>query len=469
MSSGTRSETADVLIAGSGLGGLVASVRALQFDADVLLVEKAPRVGGTTLVSGGVLTESGHDASDVPPQIDPFEPVEDGITWLEDLGVTIEEWSEERSAAIRADEGDDLLRQFDPPALVETMADRIEDQGGRIELNCPIEELRTDDDGRIAGAIATDLATDERVEIEAGAVILATGGYSGNSELVETYYPETRDADVWLRRDPWTTGDGFLAAKAVGAKVTGGLSIPYGRSLVAPPAVVTVDDLREASQYYGARCVAIRKDGLRFTDESTGRRELNEALIDHSDGQAFLVLDQALYESNWPMDPVGARIERSKEFGGLVVEAASLEELGRELSEHDVDGARAVETITAFNESVRTGQHEELDPPRRRYHDPVDEPPFYAVKTQAGVSFYFGGLDVDENAQVLSRARSCTSELIYPDSPRDVFFEPIDGLYAAGVEVGRPDETGFYQHGLALGLATGRIAGEHAARSVQEQ
>lgn len=455
---------ADVVVAGSGMGGLVAAVRAQEFGADVVLLEKGTRPGGTTIVSGGVFPEAGHTPEQYEPQIDPFEPVEMGIAWLEELGVTVAEWTEERSEPIRSRRATGLLRQLDPPDFVAHMVDLVEERGGRILLQTPLESLSTDDDGRIDGVIAYDLREEERFTIRTRSVILATGGFSGNEELVEQFFPESRNATFWHRRDPWTTGDGFLAAKDVGAKTTGGLSIPYGRSLIAPPAVVSFDELREATQYYGAKSITLDADGRRFTDESKGRRELNEDLIRYSDGRAFHVVDRTIYDSSWPLDHVGTRIERSKEFGGLVLEADTIADLCAQLSDHDVDGDRALETIESFNEAIRDGRADDLDPPRRRFHDPIETPTFYAIRAQAGVSFYFGGLDVNECAQVLSRARSSTSALVYPNSPMDVSYEPIPGLYAAGVEVGRPDDSGYYQHGLAIGLATGRLAGEHAAR-----
>lgn len=447
----------DVVVAGSGLAGLVSSVRALEHGADVILLEKGPKPGGTTIVTGGAFCVR----EDRELQIAPYEPLEDGVRWLEEIGVTVRE-VEERWGPLIEVEG--CKKRIDPPDFVNHMIELIKDMGGEVCLETPLNELITNDQNEIIGLTAHS-PEGKLIEIEADSVILATGGYNGNEKLVEQFLPNDVD-DIWLRQDPWSTGDGFLAAQKVGGKTTRGLRIPYGHSMAGPPARMAFNDLRDGTQYYETTSIAIDERGKRFADESRvaiGSHGFIQDLINKAGGEAFLVIDQDIYDSTWPHINVQSRVENARDLGAPIVEADTLEELGEGLGEHGIDGTTAIETIHDFNDKVNQGRTDELDPPRISRQIPVETPPLRAIGVRAGVSFFFGGLDVNENAQVLARSNSTSTIPLYPSNAGEIKLEPIKGLYAAGVEVGRPDSEGYYTAGLALGLATGRIAGKHAA------
>lgn len=446
----------DVVVVGSGLAGLVSAVRAMEHGAKVIVLEKGSRPGGTTIVSGGAFCAR----QDRDPRIAVHEPLENGVEWLEDLGVTVSDVEQRWTPLV---ETINCTKRIDPPDFVDHMVELIQSGEGELRLETPMKELVTDDQHEISGVVAHDPDGDV-IEIDASSVILATGGYAGNEQLVEQFLPS--DTDIWLRRDPWSTGDGFLAATEIGAKTTRGLDEPYGHSLAGPPARIALDDLRDASQYYETTSIAITDDGTRFTDESRvaiGSHGFLKDLVQKAGGRAFLVIDHAIYESTWPHISVKSRVEHARALGGPVIEADSLDELAEELEEHGVDGERATETVQTFNECITDGTTSDLDVPRSNRKIPMDTPPFYAIGVRAGISFFFGGLDVNENAQVLARTNSTSTVPLSPAGPGEISIEPIEGLYAAGVEVGREDGHGHYTAGLALGLASGRIAGKHAA------
>ncbi|HEX5796663.1 MAG TPA: FAD-binding protein, partial [Geminicoccaceae bacterium] len=130
----------------------------------------------------------------------------------------------------------------------------------------------------------------------------------------------------------------------------------------------------------------------------------------------------------------------------------------------DVNPARALETIKAYNAAVK--QDVPFDPnvkdgrgtngltiPKSNWANPLDEPPFEAYRVTCGITFTFGGLRIDQQAQVL-----------------DSDLEPIPGLYAAGELVGGL----FYFNypggtGLTAGAVFGRLAGASAARAALER
>lgn len=444
----------DVVVAGTGMAGLVSAVRALEHDASVIVLEKGPRMGGKTVLSAGAMMID----EDKTPQISTYEPFEEGVEWLEEQGVNVKEmtldvpWSG---------------KEIDTPDFVDHMADRIETMGGEILMETPFKELMTDENGEITGAVAH--GEDGLLGITAPSVILATGGFCANEDLIEQYITEHTD-ELVLRADPWSTGDGLIAAKEVGAKTTKGLSKFDGHPMIAPPAKFSPDEFEEATQYYGSRSIALDQRGRRFIDESIDvfERQLIDAMAKQIDGKAFLIIDKDIYEDSWVNGHVGTMIERAKGFGGVVLEAETIEGLCEKLSEQGVNGDQAANTIHEFNEAVAGGREGRLEPARNRYQEPIDEPPLYAIDVRPGLSFTMGGLDVNANAEVLCRSASTTTMADQAANPEEHFYKPIKGLYAAGVDIGNPNPGYYAAGGLSRALVSGRVAGKHAAERSRE-
>lgn len=446
----------DVIVAGSGAAGLVAAVRALEFDAEVVLLEKGHQLGGNAPITGGTIAvDPSKD-----PGVDAFEPVEEGIEWLEEQGVNLRE-----PAHRWLSESIERIAQIDPPDFVDHMGGLIEEGGGEIMLETAFVDLLTDDQGAIRGAVAHN---DERgeFEIEAPSVILATGGHVGNEELAQRYLGHT---DFILNRHSWSTGDGFLAALDAGAKTTEGLGNPVGHSKPAPPAEISFEDIR-CDQMYETVAVAIDSDGNRFTDESKHQVGSITYINDFAEkvrGTAYLLIDSRIYNDRTGQLAEGPEVsylvEYARDLGAPVGEAENLEELGAWLDKQGVDGEQAIATLEEFNDAVSVDAGETLDPPRSNSQQALDDPPFYAVGVQPGIVFFRGGLDVNHNAEVLSRPRSISSMGLAPMSMKEIRLEPIPGLYAVGIEAGRSENESYYYLGISLGLATGRIAGKHAA------
>ncbi len=461
MDPGANAVETDVVVAGSGAAGLVSAVRALEQGADVILLEKGHQLGGNAPITGGTIAvDPSKD-----PDVDAFEPVEDGVAWLEAKGVTI------RDPAHRwLSESIERIAQIDPPDFVEHMGDLIEDDGGTIMLETAFTDLVMEE-GEVVGAVAHN---EERGEftIEAPNVILATGGFVGNEELVQRYLGHT---DFIMNRHSYSTGDGYLAALEHGAKATEGLANPVGHSKPAPPAEISFEDIR-CDQMYETAAVALGPDGRRFTDESAhqvGSITYINDFVEEIEGTAYLVIDEDIYTSHTGQLAEGPEVsylvEYARDLGAPVTEAESLEALGAWLDEQGAHGDQAVATIETFNEAVDADAGESLDPPRSANQEPIKTPPFYAVGVQPGIVFFRGGLDVNHNAEVLSRPRSISSMGLLPMSMKDIKLEPIPGLYAVGIEAGRSENESYYYLGLSLGLATGRIAGKHAAERAAER
>jgi len=448
----------DIVVAGTGIAGLVSAVRAQEYGGEVIVLEKGTRLGGSTLLSGGYVMTN-DDSTYRDSELATSEPLEDGLAWLNEQGVEFDGEIE--------DEYTGTGRILDTERFVNRMANRIEEQGGEIRLETPLESVVTGEGRSIKGVEARNPDGDP-FTIEAKKVILATGGFQGNERLVEQFITENTD-NLYLRGNPWSTGDGLLTALDLGAKTTSGFAKFDGHNMVAPPATFTSEQFSDASQYFGPWGVAVDQQGNRFTDESLHPLEtpLLQDVAKRADGRAYFIADRSLYESTVVFDRhVGSIIERAAEFGGNVITGDSLAAFGKALDRAGVDGEQTVDTLITYNRAVRETNGEQLNPPRTKNQEPLDTPPFYAVPVQPGIHFTFGGLDINEHGQVLARSAS-SSSLSQHAGEKEAIEAPIEGLYAAGVDIGNPDRR-YYIGGLAQGLASGRTAGKHAAVSLQQ-
>ncbi|WP_435348633.1 FAD-dependent oxidoreductase [Haloarchaeobius sp. HRN-SO-5] len=465
------SESADLVVVGAGMAGLAAGVRAVERDADVLVLEKGARAGGSMRLSAGLIWsyETFEEAREEVPAGDPalqrlvVEGLDDGYEWLESMGIEVLE------PPVELPTGDVVTEptpgancgKIDPDEYTKTMRGRIEDAGGRVLLETPMTDLRTDDRGRVVGVEAR--GPDGHLTVDADAVVLATGGFQGSEELLQEYVLEPVE-NLWLRANPWSTGDGLQAARDVGATTTAGLHTFYGHNLAAPPAEVTPDRFLDATQYYGPFAVAIDRQGERFTDESESELEhtLAQDTALKADGRAYYVLDADLYDDDvFSMGHVGTIVERAAEMGAEVLRATTLDGLRDRFYDAGVDGDTAVATIREYNEAVRAGDGDRLSPPRRDHAQPLDSPPLYAVAVQPGITFTMGGLATDHRLRVLRRAESQSGLWEYDYEHDALRSRPIPGLYAAGVDIGGVNNR-HYMGGLANALVTGRTAAEHA-------
>lgn len=476
----------DVVVVGSGMAGLTAAVRAQELGADVALLEKGSHAGGSTYLSGGSLyTYDYEDMRRLAPGGDPVtqrivaEGTEEAVEWLRDQDVPIEEpnlletgrdgdWDAVLpELATEVDEVRETRTThgiLDTAGFVARMIETLEAGGGEFHIETPMTDILTDQDGAVRGVKARG-PEDEPLEFLADDVVLATGGFQGNEALVEQYLT-TADEDLWLRANPWSTGDALLAATDVGAKTTQGMDEFYGHTMVPPPeAEFAPEQYVDVSSYYGPYVLALDRTGNRFTDESESLYEdtLVQDAAERADGTVYYVMDQRLYDSTIHLGRIGTMVEKQVEAGATVVEADGLPELGAAMREEwGVNATRLVDTVETYNEAVRTGEDDLLDYPREANRVKLREPPFYGIEVQVSITYTNGGLDVDEDMNVLRRSASRSS---YPDGATATDRETeatIDGLYAAGIDVGN-----FHRRrnvGPLIGcLVMGKVAAEAIA------
>ncbi|MCA8094883.1 FAD-dependent oxidoreductase [Burkholderia anthina] len=470
---GNRPKTVDIVVAGAGMGGLCAAVRAARSGARVLLLEKAARPGGTMILSGGGVwgVSRYEDLREHIPRGDPalhrawVETLPIGQAWLDELGIPVGSnpnarlrgMADTHTSSIIAGkqivEGrDTATRTINPPQFTELMLAEFQKHRGTLLTEAPLVNIERDEAGCVNAVAYSQGAHVHRVETRA--VVLATGGFGANRALVKRHITPYAE-QVWRRCAPTVTGDGLALATAIGAATAGDFGAFYGHNLPARPAQFGSDEWIQVSQYYGPAALAINLNGERFMDE--GETRLEETIAQDTARQpqatAAYVFDEAMWQTY--LDPHSGFIQSgvdkvafAREAGGKVLVAATLDVLCALVAEAGFDGARMHETITAFNAAALQGRTAGLEVPKTRYVFPLLKPPFYAVVVQPGITGTMGGLKVDAHARVL-----------------DGEGEVIEGLYAAGVDVGNLNNR-HYGGMLSTGLVFGIRAADHVTRNL---
>src|ERR671911_1581033 len=377
---------ARVVIAGGGLAGLTAALRATELGARVTLLEKGDRPGGSFLLSSGYVWSYRNMATycreapggDIVLQKQLLDRLGSSLGWLESAGGVL----------LARETGNPLTfgARFDPEQTVAALAERILASGAEILTGTALETL-TEDEGRITGVRA--FSPRRKIDYAADAVILASGGFAANPELVGRYIIRG-PGRMRVRAHPRSTGDGFLAALDHGALASAGLDEFYGRNLPAAPAEFPPERFVEVSQLYGRYAVAVNAGGERYADEGADWSEtaLTRATAHQPGLYAWYVLDARGLEGRVRERTAKEMVEMAKSTGGTVIEAVSLKELADRLAERGVPRETFLRTLEEYNAAVAGG---DPCPPRSGQAWPLRVPPFVAVKVAPSITHTVGG------------------------------------------------------------------------------
>jgi len=438
----------DVVIAGSGIAGLVAAVALVDAGASVLLIEKEARLGGSTRISGGTVWTAASMASmrglvpggDRRRQAQLVEGIEDGLDWLAANGVEVAE---------RRRTDDRVIAQVDPIVLVDRLAARVVAAGSTVAAATRLVGVDTDVAGAVTG-VALDVEGERRT-VPTGAVILATGGFQADRDLLARHVPGETDR-LMLRAAEGSTGDGLRIATEVGGGCSPDMASFYGHTMPELPKPLPPDDWTSVTPYYTQDAVLVDVTGRRFFDESTSMADERApmALVRCPGGRGVLILDDALYRdediSGRSYARVGASFDAAARAGARHVTTSSLEELADEVADWGVDASQLLDTLRRYNEAVAEGRGADLSPPRLDHQIPVSRPPFRALEVRPAITFTLGGIAVDLDGRVLPRGDD----------------GHLDGLYAIGADAG-----GIYEGGYAGGLALGLVQGRRVAATLR--
>ncbi len=463
--------TADVVVAGAGMGGLTAAVRAAHSGASVILLEKADQPGGTVAhSSGGIANSEYEDMRRNSPDGDPvtqravYENVEHFFTFMEEINAPL-------STGYAQLEGGQREGRTIPPIIwVRFMVRELEARGGTLLTETPIHRLVTNDSREIIGVVAE--GPDGPIHIRTKAVVLATGGWMHNAQMVNQHITRQQ---LWQRnvsqgRDtPLFTGDGYFLASQLGAAPSkGGWDAFYGYSLPARPGR-PVEPMQNVSMFHAHVGVALNLYGRRYTDEAGGKwssRPQDEfdrraAQIQNNEGArqpeatTIHIWDEAINREYATAASARAGVDRwaaYRDVGAPVARADTLGELAEQVERwgRGTPAERVRQQLTEYNEAAANGKAWALPVPKTGAENglvnPLTEPPFYAVLGTTGITATYGGLRAGSGGEVLDR-----------------FDRPIRGLYAAGVDIGG-FSTYAYLGNLTIGAGYGFISGTNAAR-----
>lgn len=459
----------DVIVIGAGGAGLSAALSAADAGCSVLLVDAADRAGGSTALSGGIIYGAGTEVQknagidwDTPEamyryymalnqyKLEPrlartlCEAVPDAIDWLIALGV---EFPADKLYVAGVD-GE--MRGHTPEGHGARITEVLEGAiSGKVEtvLRTRVQELVMDGD-RVAG-IRIDGET-----ISSRAVIIATGGFGANPEMLNRYYPEAAAHGdwTWYIGTQCARGDGLRLGEMAGADYAG-----FDRGLL----LATPGFTQELEVFSPSWLVFVNRDGRRFVDETMEYAVLSGVINEQLGGECFAIFDETARQTAAPdaelMDDIRSgivttnwlpeKIEAQAKSGKLL-KASTLQELAEKAG---IRWPTLETTVERYNQDCAAGVDTMFEKQSDQFK-PIMTPPFYAARMRpAIVALTSYGLRIDHHAQVL-----------------DTTDRAIPGLYAAGEATGGVLGDRYCGGGnsVANAIVFGRIAGRSAAESI---
>jgi len=426
----------DLAVIGAGMAGLTAAGWAAERGATVVVIEKAPAIGGSAILSGGVVWTAtsaekmqlhGRGQPSLAQVVLDEYPV--AIEWLRSRGI-------EMSPAMTVLHGRgyqiDIINHF------EGCRSLVTQHGGHVVVDTTTTALLTGDDGRVLGVRTSH--PDGEIDVHADWTMLATGGYQGAPELRARFIHENA-RNMRLRANTTSAGDALSLARQAGADVRGTNPGFYGHLVSECPQWGDPRLFTMLTQYHSDHALLFNEGGLRFCDESLGDHTNTYFTVLQDNARALCFWDarvqadhatQPLINAVVPMDKIATALEH----GGKGVAGATLDQIAAFASAQGFDGARMLQSIHEYNERARNGW-EKIRPPRAENGEPLDKAPFYALIVHPAITCTYGGLSIDPDARVLR-----------PDGT------PVPGLLAAGADAGDAFGIG-YAGGLALAMAFG--------------
>ena len=352
----------------------------------------------------------------------------DAIDWLDEHGITLHNVASFGGASVKR-----IHRPVDADGktisvgsyMIPLLQENCEKAGVQILLNTTANESLTDANGAAVGVKATG-ASGETVTVNAKAVVLTTGGFGANLDMVTEYKPELKG--FMTTNAAGAQGQGIEMATAIGAGTVDMDQIQIHPTVEANTAALITEGLR------GDGAVLINAEGKRFIDEVGTRDVVSAAEIAQTGSYSWLVVDQAMVDAS---SVIQGYIKK-----GYTVTGETYEELGKAMG---VDEAAFAETMNTWNGYVDAKNDPDFG--RTSFANKLDTAPYYAIKVTAGVHHTMGGLTINTNTEVLKEDGSV-----------------IPGLFAAGeVTGGVHGANRLGGNAVADFTVFGRIAGKAAS------
>ena len=472
----------DLVIVGSGLSGQAAAAEAASKGLKTLVVEKGRTTGGSGNYVEGVFAveskmqkkqginisseeilhdeqEFSHFEADTLIWKDYIKQSAANVDWLEKLGVKF-------TGVATLGSGLNTWHMFDGlgnHAIHDGMQPYSENNGVEFITSAFVSELKQDKSGKVNGVIIEDFKLKNRKEVSAKTVILATGGYLNNREMLNKYFNSNSNRIIPMNSGK-SGGSGLQLAWKAGAKKFGlGMAMMFGGQIKED----TVPSYKFWKTDIGiATCemapLWVNEIGNRFVDESVFRiwAHAGNAIIRQE--KVYAILDQETIDQfaddklprslkplsdRTKLDQLKSMIQKAKDDNlSFLTEANSIEELAKKLDLPELPA-----TVKRYNEEVESGKDEDFEKPQN-YLKSVKKGPFYAFELGVGAYCTMGGLRVNRKNEVL-----------------DGKGHKIPGLYAVGSDASAVlvgDTYGVNVPGSEAGycIYSGRNAAENAQK-----
>ena len=442
----------DIVIVGAGGAGMSAAIQAVQDGAtNVVIIEKNSFVGGNTLRSTGGMNASetsyqeaegikdsnqlffddtmagGYNLNDEDLVWTMVNNSAAAVDWVNAMGADLTVVGMFGGASVKR-----IHRPSDTsavgPVLVNTFSKQLEELNIPVLLNTTANSIIVDESGKVTGIKASNEKGD--LNITCKSVILATGGFGANNEMVVENKADL--AGFSTTNQPGATGDGIIMATAIGADTVDMDQIQTHPTVNPDTQTMYTEGVR------GNGAILVNFEGERFINELETRDVVSAAILEQTDGQAWLLFDETVRTS---LSAIESYID-----AGIVFEGDTIEELAEQIG---VDAETLANTVTTYSTYVANG--EDTDFGRESMESDLSTSKYYAALCAPAVHHTMGGLKIDTTSQVL-----------------DTQGNAIQGLYAAG------EVTGGVHGGNRLGgnavldiVVFGRIAGESAVSYVE--
>ncbi len=448
-------ETADVVIAGAGGAGMTAAITAAQNGKKVIILEKGAVSGGnSSYATGGMNAAETHYQKEqgIEDSVDLFfnDTMEGGhqlnnpdlvrtlaenssaaIDWLDSIGAPLSNIGQAGGASTKRqhrpvnDEGKILsVGTF----LVEHLTETCGKEGVEIIYNAKVDEVLMED-GKAVGLHATG-GDGQNITVHADSVIVTTGGFGSNPELIVKYRPDLKG--YVSTNAPTITGDAIAFLEAVNADFVDLDQIQIHPTVVQKDGSLISESLR------GDGAILINSEGKRFCNEILTRDVVSANVNAQPGSYAWLVADENMASGSTVIEKYVSK--------GYMIKCDTVADLAKLM---EVDEAVLTETLETWQAACAAKNDAEFG---REAFDALltdlSNPPFYAVKIAPGIHHCMGGVKINTNAEVVGTDGNV-----------------IPGLFAAG------EVTGGVHGGNRLGgnavadfVVFGRIAGDSASK-----
>lgn len=410
----------DIVVVGSGGAGLAAAIQSHDSGSNVIIVEKMPVIGGnTTKASAGMNaaetkfqklkgivdskelfyneTLKGGKNKNHPELLRFFvEHAPDAINWLDERDIELSDLTTTGGMSI-----DRTHRPASRAAvggfLISGLVRNINKRGIEVMLDTSVTEIITENDKVVAVKVREEDGSEHVINTKA--VIVATGGFSANTEMVEKYRPDLKGFVTTNHKG--ATGSGIEILQQLGAGIVDMNEIQIHPTVEQTTAYLISESIR------GGGAILVSQAGKRFVNELDTRDKVSTDIILLPEHYSYILFDQQVRNENKAVEEYISQ--------DLVIEGATISDLAQKLS---IDSQTLTHTIERYNQFFDKKIDEDFGRTTGMRHA-INMGPFYAIKIAPGIHHTMGGVTINTNAQVLN-----TDGKI------------IQGAYAAGEVVG---------------------------------